>query len=208
MEKTKEHQEFNKGFFETCNLIDDGFDHLMIDLETLGTKKNAAICSIAVVQFDIVTGQTGQLFSRNVDMQSSLDAGLSVDGATIRWWLAKSESARMGVLHDFKSLHHVLGMVSGMISLNLDPGKVQVWGNGSGFDLSILTSAYHACNIWLPWDQYVERDVRTLVSLAPEIKKDMPFEGTVHDPMADCLHQIKYLSATYRKIMGVEYAGK
>ena len=48
------------------------FSHLMLDLETMGTKSNSAIISIGAVEFDILTGKTGREFYRNVSLQSCI----------------------------------------------------------------------------------------------------------------------------------------
>ena len=47
----------------------------------------------------------------------------------------------------------------------------EIWGNSPRFDLGILQDAYRALNMKIPWDFRKERDVRTLVSFIPEIKK-------------------------------------
>ena len=46
---------------QNSNLKDEIlFSHLMLDLETMGTKSNSAIISIGAVEFDILTGKTGK----------------------------------------------------------------------------------------------------------------------------------------------------
>jgi hypothetical protein len=76
----------------------------------------------------------------------------------------------------------------------------KVWGNSARFDLGILEVAYTACKMVIPWQFWNERDVRTLVAFAPEIKANEPFLGDKHDPLHDCLHQIKYCHKTYKTL--------
>lgn len=171
----------------------------MIDIETMGKGSKAAIVSVAMVFFSLNSSRaTGTTYSANIKLQSCLDAGLKVDGDTIEWWLKQSDEARNGLLEYRKPLVDVLEEIK--VVINHENPNVKVWGNGASFDLAILKDAYDAVNLPLPWKYYNERDVRTLVDFAPQIKKDMPFDGVKHDAFADCLHQIKYCRAIHQKI--------
>ena len=68
-------------------------DHFSIDLETLGTRYNAAILSIGVQQFDIDTGKLGETFYREIDLDSAIKAG-KVTGSTLAWWALQGEVAK------------------------------------------------------------------------------------------------------------------
>lgn len=173
-------------------------NHLMIDLETLGTGNNSAILSIGAVEFDITTGDSGRFFYQKIDLQTCLDVGLNINGATFYWWLTQSEDARLELLKDRHDLRRVLEEFSVFISNN--ETTYQVWGNGSTFDLTILGNAYDKLNMTVPWYFRDIRDVRTIVSFAPEIKENATFKGTAHKPLDDSLHQIKYLHETCLKI--------
>ena len=78
--------------------------------------------------------------------------------------------------------------------------KIKVWGNGSTMDITILQSAYEYFNMSIPWQYWAVNDVRTIVDLNPEIKKNCTFEGVKHNPIDDCKHQIKYLTETIKNI--------
>jgi len=166
----------------------------MVDLESMGKGSNSAICSLAAVEFDLKTGATGRSFYEIISIQSCLDAGLKVDGSTIEWWLQQSESARMELTSGkAKSLQEVLFYFSVFCNaLGID--TLQVWGNGARFDLGLMHDAFRTVGNVVPWKFWNERDVRTLVSFAPEVKKNTPFDGTAHNALADCYHQIKYCS--------------
>jgi len=170
--------------------------HLMVDIETLGNKAGAAIVSIAAVQFDLKTGETGETFYRNIDLQSCLNAGLKVSGDTVIWWMQQSDLARRKLSENTIPLSIALSAFNGFIA-NFYTASMEVWGNSARFDLGILEVAYTALKIETPWAYWNERDVRTLVSFAPEIKQNIPFEGVPHDALADCYHQIKYCSAIW-----------
>lgn len=183
--------------------------HLMIDIETMGTTSNSVICSIAAVQFDLKTGMVGHSFFDTISIQSCLDVGLKIDADTLKWWLGQSDKAREMlfvsnkplpvVLIDFNTfLAETYGIKEGGNLPDID--SLQIWGNGSRFDLGILGNAFRSCGMPIPWLPWNERDVRTLVSLAPQIKKQTEFEGVKHNPLHDCLHQIDYCSKTYQYI--------
>lgn len=172
--------------------------HLMIDLETLGNGSNSVICSIGAVEFNLKTGETGREYYQVIDIQSCLNAGLKVDGSTIQWWLTQSEAARQEIAKQGTVLKTaLLGMAC---PSRFDWDSVQVWGNGAKFDLGILFDAYRACGLQAPWKHWNERDVRTLVSFNPEIKKNATHNGIAHNALSDCHHQIAYCSQIYRSL--------
>lgn len=169
------------------------YTDIMLDLETLGRNSNSVILSIGAVEFNIETGETGREFYTTVDIQSCLDAGLKVGGNTLYFWLQQSEAARKAVSEPGFPIETALKKFENWM---LDcPTEINIWGNGARFDIGILEDAFIACGYQdMPWYFRSERDVRTLVSFAPEVKENMPFEGIYHHPISDCKHQIKYCS--------------
>lgn len=172
--------------------------HLMIDLETLGHTTTSAILSIGAVEFDLNSGETGREFYQIVDLQSCLDLGLTINASTFYWWMKESDSARNEICKQGLPIYRMLLDLTDFIK-ELDP-NVCVWGNSASFDLSILENAYIASDNKIPWGFRNERDVRTLVSFAPEIKNNCKFNGVTHNPIDDCKHQIKYCSAIWNKL--------
>jgi len=173
----------------------------MLDLETMGNSSNSAIISIGAVEFSIETGELGREFYERVYLQSCLDKGLIVNGSTIMWWLQQSEAARKEACKPADNLHNVLDKLRSFMGCL---GDFQIWGNGARFDIGILEDAYLAdgCeSITLPWNFRMERDVRTLVSFAPQVKEHYPFTGTEHNPIDDCKYQIGYCTAIWNKLM-------
>lgn len=179
---------------ETPNL-----GHLMVDIETLGTKSKSVILSIGALEFDINTGKTGRKFYTNISLESCIEAGLLIDGNTVMWWLDQDYEARralsqpepipLGIaLNDFRTF---------IKSLDED---IQVWGNSARFDLGILNDTYDLFKEDIPWNFRNERDVRTLVSFRPDIKKMTPFYGTAHNALDDCDQQVRYCSAIWHSV--------
>jgi len=175
--------------------------HVMLDIETLGVSPGCVILSLSAVEFDINTGELGESFNMGIDIKSCVDAGLTIDPSTMKWWMEQSEQARRASFYAGNSLEFVLGeFVNFMNSV----GPACVWGNGVRFDVGILEGAYKALNRKMPIEPRMERDVRTLVSFRPDVKKNMPFEGEPHVPLDDCKHQIKYCCAIWKDINTVK----
>lgn len=172
----------------------------MLDLETMGNKSNAALVSIGAVEFNLTDGsKTGREFYKVIDLQSCLDVGLKVNASTIYWWLQQNQAARDAICVDKKlALPIVLHMFNSWMEDCIS--QVNVWGNGARFDIGLLEDAYVACNMPIPWNFRSERDVRTLVSFAPNIKANLPFTGIEHNPIDDCKYQIGYCTAIWKKL--------
>lgn len=176
------------------------YGHLMIDLETMGNESRSAIVSIGAVEFNMVTGETGEEFFKVVSLQSCIDLGLEINASTVMWWMTQSEEARKSLI-DKNALHIADALVQFSDFVNKCGGKdIEVWGNSARFDLGILSDAYNKAHLKMPWDFRKERDVRTLVSFLPAIKDMTKFHGTAHNPIDDCHHQIRYCSETWNTL--------
>lgn len=174
--------------------------HIMLDLETMDAESNkSAIVSIGAVEFDFKTGYVNNIFYKKIDLRSSLDMGFIISPETIYWWLQQNEPARLELVskENVYPISKVLQDFSDYINSFNNP---YIWGNGISFDISKISAAFHICNIPIPWNFRNERDVRTLVSLAPNIKESTKFIGIEHHPVHDCLHQIKYCVEIYNKL--------
>jgi len=176
------------------------FNHVMIDIETLAQCSGAVITSIGAVRFDIKSGKRGYYhFYENVNIDSCLDAGMKVEGGTIRWWMTNSDEARREIAKIGKPIKEVLEK----LACFLTPTDI-LWSNGLRFDIAKIEEAYRINNMKVPWDFHNERDVRTLVSFAPEIKEEVTKgykDSTIaHQPIYDCNIQIDYCSKIWQKL--------
>lgn len=170
----------------------------MIDIESWGTDPGSVILSIGAVMFDKETGITGDTFRVDIKPQSCIDAGLSISVDTILWWFKQDKEAIKDMLkcQDGISINEALIKLSDFIKTYAPD---EVWGNGVRFDLGLLENAYHALGLKAPWPYWAERDVRTLVSFAPEIRNGF-FNASPHTPVNDCIYQIKYCSAIWKHL--------
>jgi len=183
--------------------MENKFNHLMVDIETMGNMSYSAILSIGAIEFDLVSGKTGRTFYHTIDLQSCFDIGLIVNADTIKWWIGQNDKAKIDLLCDKEALpiKKVLESFSSWFGVELK--NYEIWGNSARFDLGILQNAYNKLNMLIPWDFRKERCVRTLVSFAPDIKENHKFNGTYHNPLDDCLNQIQYCSKIWKKINNI-----
>ncbi|WP_373859121.1 3'-5' exoribonuclease [Klebsiella variicola subsp. variicola] len=182
--------------------------HVMVVLETMGKKHNAPIVAIGAVVFDPATGSIGESFYKVVCLESSVNWGAVIDPSTVIWWLKQSSEARSAIVNDDAiPLLDALLQFREFVSDNVTGGskKAQVWGNGASFDNSILRSSYDCIAEDYPWEYWNDRDVRTMVELGQAISFDpkttIPFEGSRHNALADAIHQARYVSAIWQRII-------
>ena len=180
-------------------------ENVMIDIETLGTKPYSVLLSLAGVEFDLESGETGRTFYQNISIQSCLDHNLVIEEQTLLWWLKQDKQAQETLINPTPkrdTLDNVLYKFYGwLINIKQQDKPLYMWGNSNRFDLGLLSNAMERVGIEkMPWNFYDERDVRTLVHFNPQIKKDMVFEGVKHSALDDCYHQIKYCSEIYRSL--------
>ena len=172
------------------------YEHLMLDIETMGNESFSSIVSIGAVEFDINTGETDRKFYVNIDLQSCIDEGLIMNASTVMWWLQQNEEARNDLTkRESKPIREGLEMFSKFCNK-----EYQVWGNSARFDCGILQNAYNKIGQEIPWDFRKERCLRTLVSFNPNIKRKTNNIGTSHNAIDDCLFQINYCSATWKTL--------
>ncbi len=163
---------------------------VMLDLETMGNGSRAAIIAIGAVAFDH-TGVKDR-FYRQVNLQSSMAAGMECDASTVMWWMQQSEQARAAFKDDEKAkpLAEALIDFMGFCIANDVAG---MWGNGAAFDNAILSSAYRLCGVEQPWKFWNDKCYRTIKGLYPDIR--IVRKGTHHNALDDALSQAEHLIA-------------
>lgn len=135
--------------------------HLMIDVETLGTRPGSVVWQIGVVAFDIeMRGNLDQGIELGLNPQEQIDLGFKVDWSTIRWWMEQSREAQAAMPKVGLPLEVALAFVRDYVERW---GPVEgVWGNGPDFDLTAMTTLFQAADMKVPWAYNAGRDVRTM----------------------------------------------
>lgn len=164
-------------------------NNVMLDLETLGTSPGCVILSIGAVFFD-KTG-LGQEFYQTIDVQSSIDAGLTMSGGTFKWWMGQQGAARKALFEDTVQVRVALAHFSHWLAEHCDTKTVKVWGNGSDFDNPILEAAYEKVGMETPWNFWNNRCYRTVCDVLNDRQRKQ--EGVHHHALDDAKSQAQHL---------------
>ena len=169
-------------------------EHMMIDIETLGTDPGAVIMSMAAVPFSLDgKRKEGKLWT--IDIQSQLDEGLFISGETLTWWIGQKPELLSRQVKDSVPLRHALARFAQYIETERSSS---LWSHGSTFDIPILGMAYRIVDFNVPWSYRGVRDTRTLFWLARLKGWDPVYAETPndkHDPKADAHRQITQVLA-------------
>ncbi len=191
-------------------------NHIMFDLETLGTVPGCSILSIGAVRFFPEENRLGEEFYSVISRLSCVDHFLEENEETIKWWNDKSPEARQ-VLLDVEDddiavpLPHALGLFNDWMLRCGGIRSIRISGNGADFDNPILRVAQDAAKID-PFNSkaghFGGRCYRTLKSLdelfgpvfaAPKLER----QGTYHNALDDAKHQARHLMEIVRRIRGL-----
>lgn len=157
--------------------------HVMLDLETLGTRPGDIVLSIGAVKFDADAG-LGEEFYLTIDAESCKAAGLRAQKSTLEWWAKQSPEAREAAFKGEFSLNVALTKFS-MWMPPLDDAVV--WGNGANFDNALLAAAYRAMKMDTPWKFWNDRCYRTISAMF--LRSRVERVGTHHNALDDAKTQ-------------------
>lgn len=166
--------------------------HIMIDLETMGLRPNAAIVSIGATHFDATS--IFDKFHTPVSLKSCVDLGLVTDQGTVDWWAKQSDGARSSWdVVDAPDLMTALGKFSEWLRSHGSIAELCPWGNGADFDLVLLKSAYNALEADPPWKFWNHHCFRTVKNLFPHDDREVARAGTHHNALDDAIYQTEVL---------------
>lgn len=180
---------------------------IMLDLETLSVRPDAAILVIGAIRFtrgqewpeQITENQLNNLdiFYKRIDIKSCKKYNLRIDPQTQAWWNEQSDDVKYEALYntDRVPLIYALKEFKKWVGNN---SYTKIWGNGS-FDCTILGEAYKKCNLEIPWKFWMERDLRTYMDIANIKLSDFP-QMKKHHALFDCYRQILAFQKSEKKI--------
>jgi hypothetical protein len=168
---------------------------VMVDIETLGLTRDAAIISLGAVRFD--AGKLGTTFHRQISLASNNRHDRHIDEDTWNWW-TEDRGAEESFLRDGDTLEAVLSDFAEWYG-----EAAEVWANAPSFDCEALEHAYDQIDSPEPWDFYEERCYRTLSALpvAPELE----MQGEEHNALDDAFHQARVAKITLQRLEGGEF---
>ena len=175
---------------------------IMLDLETLSVRPDAAIIVIGAIKFfrkgNMLSIEDSDKFYKRITVESCKEAGLRIDEPTMEWWKSQDKNVLYEALEnpDRVPLKQALKEFTEWIG-----NSKCVWGNGDDFDCTILGESFSRCGMEIPWKFFLTRDCRTLFDLAGIKKADLP-SGLEHHAIHDCYRQIVGVKRSLR-ILGL-----
>lgn len=170
--------------------------HVMLDLETWGTRPGSALRSIGAIFFE-PAGEVGGSFYRNISRASCTTVGLEVDAATEEWWRKQSAQARDALDLDQQPLPRVVEEFHGWCR---EGGATFVWSQGANFDEPLWQAAARAVNARAPWKYWNVFCTRTFYRAADFDPRTIKRDGSHHNALDDALFQVRCVQESYRRI--------
>ena len=147
--------------------------NVVVDVETMSLRPDAAIVSLAAVPFDPECSLEGmpfleECFYEVVNATTCALYGMRFDMDTVSWWAARSEEEKaellslppLGIGAAMESFHAFLEGLK-----EKHGSELHIWTQGSDFDIPVLKNANSLVlpGVALPWSYRGIRDSRTFV---------------------------------------------
>lgn len=162
--------------------------HGMVDLETLDIRPSATVLSLGAVKFDPFSESEphSELYLKIlVDDQDRL--GRSTNDSTVAWW-SQQDPAVMEEAFDQTNAVTVEEALRQLSRWCV--GVDELWGQGYGFDYTMLEDMYRSTETPIPWQFWQISDARTITKRMPrDPRKDM--QTDLHNALADAYYQAK-----------------
>ena len=174
--------------------------HATIDLETLDTRPQSTVLSLGAVKFNPFNDSEPYdelYFKISIDDQDRL--GRTVSDSTIEWW-GKQDPKIMEEAFDQSNLNEVMTIEQALSSINKFVVGVDVlWGQGYGFDYTIIEDMYRNAGKPIPYNFWQVRDSRTLFSVCKEDPRKK-IQNNLHNALADAYYQSKAIQIAYNEL--------
>lgn len=186
--------------------------HIMIDLETLGTKPSAPIMQIGLAAFQLLPITEGNIpdgaaalitasTTINIAVQDHIIRGrVKVDEETVKWWKRQDPRAIDSLTNPpAVGIHLAGGLLREFVKLYApDEEGRRVWYNGAVFDGGLLEILAEQLGEELPWRYNAPRDMRTVKDLARDLAGwEAPARTVLHSGEDDARAQVVELISAY-----------
>jgi len=171
--------------------------HATIDLETIDTRPQSTVLSLGGVKFnpfDDSEPHSEMYFKIQIDDQDRLGRTASDD--TIEWW-TKQDPKIMEEAFDQKDAITVEDALSKINKFVV--GVDVLWGQGYGFDYTIIEDMYRSLSKPIPYNFWQVRDSRTLFSVCKEDPRKK-IQNDLHNALADAYYQSKAIQMAYKEL--------
>lgn len=173
-------------------------DHVMTDLETLGTDPYSPILSIGACRFSMDSDPAcADTFYQAIRLESCLEFGLKPSASTVIWWMQQNAAAQE-VFTDESATTLPLALDAYTDFLNSRPDTL--WANSARFDYGLLAAAYKVCGKELPWSFFREGCYRTIKNLPAAKGIKLVRFGDHHNALEDAISQARHLQEINKKL--------
>ncbi len=180
-------------------------NHVMLDIETLGSNPRAAVIEIGAIRFDPFTNELGGEFLVKIEFGEAARYG-EMDGDTVEWWMKQEPDAQDVLMRGrrVKSLS-AIRLFSSYLNGNTGEWGARaddaiVWGKGPTFDCAIIRHLFKQFYPGDPWKFYNERCVRTALDMGFVDDDSIKFVGTRHNGLDDARHQARQVQLAYENL--------
>jgi len=163
---------------------------IMVDLETLGLQPSAVVLSIGLVQFNEKEILDNLHVKLAIDPQ--IEAGRSIDGSTLDWWMNQEPNARHGLFSGAAQQSRLLVEDGLQLVWKFMQNVDELWGNGAAFDNVVLRHLFMQFKGLTPWSYKADRCYRTVRSMNNHVPFPT-FQGVEHNALDDARHQTIHL---------------
>lgn len=167
----------------------------MLDIESFGIGRDAAIASIGAVAFEPSKGAIVEPgFHVRVNLAASRLPGV-LNASTVEWWLSQPlEAQRRLVAEPRVPLGEALTQF-----MHWAKGADELWSNGPTFDEMIMRDAFVRHELEFPIHFRASRCCRTLGSIAKAKGYQFPKSERTdkHDALGDAIYQAKGVISIY-----------
>ena len=171
--------------------------HATIDLETIDTRPQSTVLSLGGVKFnpfDDSEPHSEMYFKIQIDDQDRLGRTASDD--TIEWWTKQDPK----IMEEAFDQEGAITVEEALSKINKFCVGVDIlWGQGYGFDYTIMEDMYRSLGKPIPYNFWQVRDSRTLFSVCKEDPRKK-IQNDLHNALADAYYQSKAIQMAYKEL--------
>lgn len=171
---------------------------LMLDIETLDTSPKAVVLSVGLVRFNPVSRDIAEAAQIVLDLDEQLELGRVINPNTLRWWVSPDPKAP-NKLETFRNQIAPEGappknLADALSEIHDIAERVhRVWGNGVGFDNTILHSLSNDAIGASVWGYWKDRCFRTFARTF-DAKAKLRKNAADHDALSDAKLQADWMA--------------
>lgn len=203
--------------------------NVMLDLETWGTRPGCDLRSIGAVVFDAArnyvaipngdeNNDTKSFYvathnpTTKVNYQYCDGCGtewmggeqpiysLHRDPGTVEWWSKQSPESQAAFENPVELKEALQQFSDWLKQISPDPANIKIWANDPHFDVSILSEAYYAVGLPIPWHYRSPRSMRTIVDLAGLAREGYVSYGVFQNALDDAIAQALTVCKCYERL--------